>query len=178
MRKILLVLLLALFSFSVRAEFKSTTVGVDGLTCSMCARGVEETLKQLDFIDSISIDLNSLVAYITFKPNTNVEIDKVREMIEDAGFTVRSLDAVFAFESFKAESDAHFAFGGNTYHFIGTKGQLLTGPVVLQFIDKPYVNKRHFQDFAKQTSFECYKNGTASTCCKHEGHLYHVTIHS
>jgi copper chaperone CopZ len=154
-KNIIFAVMLVFASLTARAEFISATVGVDGLTCSMCAKGVEESLKQLDFIENVKIDLNKLIATINFKKNSTVEIDKLREMIEDAGFSVRSLE---------------------TYHFIGTKEQTLSGPVNLRFVDKQFVNKREFGELAKKTKFECYTKGIASNCCKTEGRLYHVTI--
>lgn len=175
-KKIITVVMLVFASLTARAEFVSATVGVDGLTCSMCAKGVEESLKQLDFIESVKIDLNKLIATINFKKNSVVEIDKLREMIEDAGFSVRSLETTFNFESTSVGKDFHYIYAGNTYHFIGTKEQTLSGPVNLRFVDKQFVNKREFGELAKKTKFECYTKGKASNCCKTEGNLYHVTV--
>jgi copper chaperone CopZ len=174
--KVILIVMLLVASVTARAEFVSARVGVDGLTCSMCARGVEETLKQLEFIDSIHVDLNKLVATIVFKKGSNVEIEKIHEMIEDAGFSIRSLDAIFSFHDEAVSKDSHFAFGGNTYHFIGAKEQTLNGNVQLRFIDKQYINKREFKEFLKKTTFECYQKGKTSSCCKVEGNLYHIMI--
>jgi copper chaperone CopZ len=176
MKKIVVLLVMLVASVTSRAQFVSATVGVDGLTCSMCARGVEESLKQLEFIDSIHIDLNKLVATVFFKKGVSVEMSKLHEMIEDAGFSVRSLNAVFSFQDEAVSKDSHFTYGGNTYHFIGGKEQTLNGNVQLRFVDKPYVNKREFKELLKKTNFECYQKGKASSCCKVEGNLYHVMI--
>lgn len=177
MKKLIVILVLLLTtSITARSEFVSATVGVDGLTCSMCARGVEESLKQLEFIDSIHVDLNKLVATVVFKKGVNVEMEKLHEMIEDAGFSVRSLNAIFSFHDESVSKDSHFIYGGNTYHFIGAKAQTLNGNVQLRFVDKPYVNKREFKELLKKINFECYQKGKASSCCKVEGSLYHVMI--
>ncbi len=178
---------IALFIFSIvlaataaRASFVSADIGVNGLNCSMCARGVEGSLKELPFIDSVAIDLNKLIAHITFKKDAKVSIEEIAAMIDDAGFSVRSIDATFDFENLAVAKDFHYPYGGDTYHFVGITSQKLSGPVQLRFIDKPYVSKKEFASLAKKTSFECYKKGKAASCCvdEHAAHgvLYHVTL--
>lgn len=173
-------LLIAASVYSARAEFISADVGIDGMTCSMCSKGTEVTLKKLSFIDSIWIDLNDLVAHIRFKNEANVSIDEIRKMVEDAGFSVRSVNALFRFDTLTVSKDYHFVYHGNTYHFIGVDTKTLSGPVTLRFIDKPYVSKEEFGQLARKTDLQCYKKGKSSSCCTGEhsvsGRLYHVTI--
>lgn len=180
MRTIVLVLVLLSTSITARAEFVSAEVGVDGLTCSMCAKGTEVTLKKLSFIDSIWVDLNDLVAHIRFKKDAKVSFDEIRTMIEDAGFSVRSVTAVFNFDKVTIGKDYHFVYNGDTYHFIGSDTKTLSGPVTLRFVDKPYVSKKEFVELAKKTDFQCYKKGKSASCCTGDhsvsGKLYHVTI--
>jgi len=179
-RTILLIVSLLFAGSTARASFVSADIGVNGLTCSMCARGVEGSLKELPFIDSVSIDLNKLIAQVTFKKDVKVSIDEVRSMIEDAGFSVRSVDAIFNFADVSVDKDFHYSFEGDTYHFVGVESKKLAGPVRLRFIDKPYVSKKEFASLAKKTSFACYKKGKAASCCVDEhtvhGMLYHVTL--
>ncbi len=162
------------------AQFLQADVGVNGLTCSMCAKGTEASLRQLPFIDSINIDLNNLVAHITFKKDASVSIDEIKKMVEDAGFSVRSISAIFQFDNVSVSKDTHFAFGGDTYHFVGVGEKKLSGPVTLKFVDKPYVSKREFTELSKKTDLQCYKKGASASCCEGEhaahGHLYHVTL--
>ncbi|HYM20059.1 MAG TPA: heavy metal-associated domain-containing protein [Candidatus Kapabacteria bacterium] len=167
-------------SLSSRAQFISADVGVDGLTCSLCSKGTEVTLKKLAFVDTIWVDLNDLVAHIRFKKDTKVSMDDVRKMIEDAGFTVRSIKAVFNFDHTTVGKDYHFVYQGDTYHFIGADSKTLSGPVTLRFVDKQYVSKKEFTSLAKMTSLDCYKKGKAAMCCEGDykvtGTLYHVSL--
>lgn len=160
-------LLLLGTSFSARAQFVSADLGVNGLTCSMCSRGVAATLKTLPFIDSVSTDLNALITHVTFKPNSNVSIDDLRKMIEDAGFSVRYVHATFQFNDLKVENNYHFVYGGNTYDFVGVQNRTLSGPVELQFVDKPYVTKKEYAVLSKKID---YSEHSAT------GKLYHVTL--
>jgi hypothetical protein len=181
MKKILFAILLLIgFTASSHAQFVSADVGVDGLTCSMCSKGTEVTLKQLPFIDTIWVDLNDLVAHMRFKKDVKVSVDEIRKMIEDAGFTVRSVNAVFNFNDVTVGKDYHFIYGGDTYHFIGASDKKLSGPVNIRFVDKPYVTKKEFASLAKKTSLDCYKKGKSSMCCEGDykvtGTLYHVAL--
>jgi len=173
-------LLVAVSVLSAHAEFVSAEVGIDGMTCSMCSKGTEVTLKKLPFIDTIWVDLNDLVAHISFKKGATVSIDQIRAMVEDAGFSVRSVTAVFQFGHLTIGKDYHFVYNGDTYHFIGAPTETLSGPVKLRFVDKPYVSKKEFLQLAKKTDLQCYKKSSSSSCCTGDyavtGKLYHVTL--
>jgi copper chaperone CopZ len=154
-------------TFSARAQFVSADLGVNGLTCSMCSRGVAATLKSLPFIDSVSTDLNALITHVTFKKDSKVSIDDLRKMIEDAGFSVRYVHAIFQFANVKIGKDYHFVYNGDTYVFVGTQEQTLSGPVELQFVDKPYISKQEYAVLSKKIDFSEHSK---------TGKLYHVTL--
>src|SRR2546421_9582221 len=129
---------------NVNAQLISADIGVNGLTCSMCARGTEETLKRLDFIDSIDVDLNTLVAHLHFKKNMTVPVEALINAVEDAGFSVRDIVAVFNFNNQKVSKDEHIDYGNDVLHFVGISDQTLNGPTTLRFIDKAFVSKQQF----------------------------------
>jgi copper chaperone CopZ len=169
-------------TLQANAQLISADVGVNGLTCSMCARGTEETLKRLDFIDSIDVDLNTLVAHITFKKNMNAPIEDIVKAIEDAGFSVRDIKVVFNFNNQKIGKDEHIDYGNDVFHFVGVDNQTLNGPVTLRFIDKQFVSKKEFKEWSKKTSMTCYKNNKKGECCPanvaQAKKLFHVTLSS
>lgn len=183
MKTLLITLLFASSSvLNAHAQLISADVGVNGLTCSMCARGTEETLKRLDFIDSIDVDLNTLVAHITFKKNMNAPVEDIVKAVEDAGFSVRNITAIFNFINQKIGKDEHIDYGNDVLHFVGVQDQTLNGPVTLRFIDKPFVSKKEFKEWSKKTSMNCYKNNKKDACCPVNvtpaKRLFHVTLAS
>jgi len=175
-------LLLLGVTLQANAQLISADVGVNGLTCSMCARGTEETLKRLDFIDSIDVDLNTLVAHIIFKKNVNAPIEDIIKAVEDAGFSVRDIKAVYNFTNQKIGKDEHIDYGNDVLHFVGANDKTLNGPVMLRFIDKQFVSKKEFKDWSKKTSMTCYKNNKKDDCCPanvtQTKRLFHVTLAS
>lgn len=183
MKTYIIAFILALMaSTNAGAQLISADIGVNGMTCSMCARGTEETLKRLDFIDSIDVDLNTLVAHITFKKNMDVPVEALLKAVEDAGFSVRNITAVFDFKNQKIGKDEHVDYGNDVFHFLGVEDQTLNGPVSIRFVDKPFVSKKEFKEWSKKTSMTCYKNNKKDSCCPanvtQAKRLFHVTLAS
>lgn len=180
--KLFLVFLFVLISRNSSAQLISADIGINGMTCSMCARATEETLKRLDFIDTMWVDLNALVAHITFKKNMDAPIEGLVKSVEDAGFSVRSITAIFDFKNQKIGKDEHIDYGNDVFHFVGVEDQTLNGPVTLRFIDKQFVSKKEFKDWSKKTSMTCYKNNKKDSCCPanltQTKRLFHVTLSS
>src|ERR1700722_452721 len=86
---------LTLFTFSSRAQFVSAKLGVDGLTCSACTRSVELSIRKLDFVKDVQMNLDNTVGQITFIPGKQISMNKIAKAVTDAGFSVRYLQATF-----------------------------------------------------------------------------------
>ena len=71
----------------------------------------------------------------------DVPIEEIVKAVEDAGFSVRDITAIFNFKNQKIEEDGHIDYGNDVLHFIGVPDQVLNGPVKLRFIDKQFVSK-------------------------------------
>lgn len=87
---ILIMLLLAPLSL-VRSQVIQAVVGVDGFTCSLCAKGVEEEFRSLDFVKSVKVDLKKATFTITFKKDSKIDINKLKDGVTDGGFSVRDI---------------------------------------------------------------------------------------
>lgn len=57
---------------------------VKGMTCGHCKAMVEKNLSKLDGVESVEVDLASGETRI----NGNPDMQKVKEVIDDLGFTV------------------------------------------------------------------------------------------
>jgi copper chaperone CopZ len=92
MKKIFLVLILLLISNKYSAEqVTQLTIGVDGFTCSLCAKGVEAQFKSLDFVKSVKTDLKNTLFILTFKNDQKINVTQVRDAVTDGGFSVRDI---------------------------------------------------------------------------------------
>lgn len=164
-----LVLLGAILSPMVSfGQFKFANVGVDGLTCSACSRAVEMSIRKLNFVDSVSMNLNNTEGKIYFKRETKVSIEEIAKAVTDAGFSVRYLSAVFNFNNVVVEDNFCWNYENNQYLFVKTGNKNLNGDIILNFIGKKYLAKAEMK---KWTAI--IKN---SKGCDNKKSIYYVTI--
>lgn len=168
--KILLAVLAVSIS-SVKAQFVKADLQVSGLTCSMCSKATEKSLRTLTFISDIKPDLNRNLFVITFKKDASVNLDAISKKVQDAGFAVNKLTVSFNFDNLKINNDYHFNYAGNTYHFLNVKDETLNGLTPITVIDKGFVPASTYKKYAAQTTFACYKSGVMGN-----QKVYHVTI--
>lgn len=94
MKKIFLIFNIAAFLILpelLNAQLKTLTIGVDGFTCSLCAKGVEGQFKDLDFVKSVKTDLKNTLFVLTFNSSPPVDITKIKDAVSDGGFSVRDI---------------------------------------------------------------------------------------
>jgi copper chaperone CopZ len=93
MKKIIfiIILLLIISNKYSHAQVTKLIVGVDGFTCSLCAKGVEGQFKSLDFVKSVKTDLKNTLFILTFKSNPKVDVSQIRDAVKDGGFSVRDI---------------------------------------------------------------------------------------
>ena len=148
MKNVLFILLVSfVFTNRTSAQFSSATVGINGLTCSLCQKGVEKEIRHLSFVQDVNIDLEKTTAQITFKPGSDVSIDDIAKKIESAGFTVRSLVASYTFNHFVADERTQFKYGNATFEFVKVNKQELNGSVPIKFIGENYMTKKDYSSY-------------------------------
>ena len=92
MKKIILILtiLFAANNYSP-AQVTELTIGVDGFTCSLCAKGVEEQFKSLDYVKSVKTNLKKTTFTLKFKDSPKINVTEIRDAVNDGGFSVREI---------------------------------------------------------------------------------------
>ena len=157
---------IAIILFSIgaaRAQFTKAELQVSGLTCSMCSKATEKSLRTLDFIGDIKADLNHNVFVLTFKKDVPVNLDQINKKVQNAGFFVNSLKTTFNFDNIKVNNNA-FSYSGDTYRLVNTNDKPLTGQVELTVVDKgfaPAAVSKKYNLTADKTSV---------------GRVYHIAI--
>lgn len=174
--KNLIILSIVLFAGKASAQqISSAELQVTGLTCSMCSQATEKSLKTLDFIGAIEPDLNKNLFAITFKKDKPVNIDQIRKKVEDAGFSVGNLTAVFNFNHTKVDEQGLAAAGTNVYQFLNAKSQVLNGAVKATVVDKNFISGSAFKKKAAQVKLASYADGTGLINGK-KTRIYHLSI--
>ena len=170
MKKLSVIILLAI-SLSASAQIKKASLQAAGLTCAMCSKATLESLKTLPFVDKIDTDLNSTTFLLYFKPGVPVDIDQIKQKVDEAGFSVAKLVLTASFKNVAVQNDAHIDYHGSTFHFINAKDQVLSGDKDITVIDKEFVSAKQFKKFSTQTTMPCYHTGVMGS-----QRIYHVTI--
>ncbi len=101
MKKIFVTIFLAgLFVFvpgmpapkDVFASAQEVSIRVDGLACPFCAYGLEKKLKKLKGMENLKISINEGKVTLNIKDGFSVSKEDIEKVVEEAGFTPRSID--------------------------------------------------------------------------------------
>ena len=63
---------------------------IEGMSCNHCVRHVEEALKDIDGVKSVSVDLQKKLA--TVELAHDIEDEKFKSAIDDAGYEVVKIE--------------------------------------------------------------------------------------
>lgn len=107
---LLLTLVSSSYSF---AQVEGLRLRVDGLACPFCAYGLEKKLKSLEGIESLNISIKQGTSELKFKENNNVDLAKIKTMVKDAGYTLKSMTITAAGTIHKEENNFIFKIKGN-----------------------------------------------------------------
>lgn len=74
-----------------KIENPDIVVSVDGLACPFCAYGLEKKLKKLEGVEKLYVDIDKGLTQIKLKQQMTLSKEKIKEAVEDAGFTVQKI---------------------------------------------------------------------------------------
>ncbi len=179
--KNLILIILVLFSFGSQAQIKKVSIQASGLTCSMCSNAINKALRSLDFVADVNANIKNSTFDVSFKPGSNIDFDRLKKKVEDAGFFVARFTASVHFDGVAVVNDNHVLIGNTVFHFLNVKNQVLNGDQMIRLLDKGYVTVKEYKRNGSFTKMECYKTGVAGSCCAKDGlpagkRIFHVTI--
>jgi copper chaperone CopZ len=158
------ILMLVLTTGIAKAQFTKAELQVSGLTCALCAKATEKSLRTLPFITDIKPDLMRNLFVITFKTDAAVNFDQISKAVHDAGFFVNSLKSTLNTEKVKVDGSS-FSYGTNTFQVMNGADKSLNGEVTLTLIDKGFAPKSVTKKYLTQPE-------QAAT----SGRVYHTII--
>lgn len=145
-------ILIAVFAISIgiaNAQLTNAQIQVSGLTCSMCSKATEKSLRTLSFISDIKTDLNNNLYVITFKKDVPVNLQAISKKVQGAGFSVNNLKVAFNMDKVKVDNN-QFSYGDNIYQLIKTPAGSLNGEVTFTVVDKGFVSPIAFKKYVAQ----------------------------
>jgi len=147
-----------------KAQFTKAELQVSGLTCALCAKSTEKSLRTLPFIGDIKTDLMHNLFVITFKNNVPVNFEQISKKVQAAGFFVNSLKATYNFNNTKVAGNA-FNYAGDTYKLLNAD-KPLSGDVDVTVVDNGFAPKSVSKKYLGQVA----DSAPAS------GRIYHLAI--
>lgn len=179
--KTTLIVLLTVFTLVSNAQLNKASLQASGLTCAMCSNAINKALQKVSFVAGVKSDIKNSSFNIDFKDNAEVNIDDLKEAVEDAGFSVAKLNVTGNFDNVVVKNDQHVIIDGSIFHFLKVNEQVLKGERTLIVVDKNFLNPKEFKKYSAATKMNCVQTGKAASCCVKEGitantRIYHVTI--
>jgi len=162
--KLFIVLLIATASVA-KAQFTKAELQVSGLTCSLCARTTEKSLKALPFVSEIKPDLIRNVYTLTFRNDVPVDFEQISKKVKNSGFSVNYLKTTANFDNIKL-ADNSFTYGNDTFKLLNAD-KAPSGIVLLTIVDK---------GFAPNSVSKKYLGKVAEVPPTTAGRTYHVAI--
>ena len=148
--KFLLTIIISLCSLTpTLAGLKWVDFGVNGLTCSMCSRSVEMSLKRLDFIDNVVMDLETTEGRIFFKPNLPIDLHSIARAVVNSGFSVRFVRMQVSFDDMTLSPDGSFTLHGQKFMWVDFQNKV-NGPVALKLLDENFLPKKESAEWKKK----------------------------
>jgi cation transport ATPase len=87
MKKALAVAALAVFTLSARAEYQQVNLTVFGMDCAPCAHAIHVSMKGIQGVNTVDVDLNTGLVSVKLGPGSNASMRQFNEAVEKNGFT-------------------------------------------------------------------------------------------
>ena len=170
-----------LYATITHAQVQKVSLQASGLTCSMCSRAIFKALMSVDFVENVDANIKNSTFEITFKPNADVDFDKLKNKVEDAGFFVADFRATIHFDNMKIKNDTLIETIGKNFMFLHVAEQELNGDKTVKLLDKGYLSAKEYKKNNTLTTKECYRTGIADAADVEHGiskgaRIYHITI--
>ena len=162
MKNIFLLLAISI-SMVAKAQVTKVSLQASGLTCSMCSNAINKALKSLDFVDKVEADIKNYTFEILFKEASNVDFNKIRRKVEDAGFSVSGFVATIYFDNVHIRANQPVTIDNNALLFTESKDLSLNGVKQVKLLDKGFVSSKE------------YKKNAVGDVSSNAG-LYHVRL--
>ena len=154
-RALFIIILLCCGVFHANAQFQTVNIGVNGLTCSQCSRTVELSIRKLDFVADVQMNLEHTEGKIILKKDKKADIEKIAQAVFDAGFSVRYLYADLLVDKSVTASTSCINYKGDQYVITNASNTPPAGTVKLTFIGKKYMPKNSLKKMPEVMENKC-----------------------
>jgi copper chaperone CopZ len=94
MQKALIVLALTLSPLALQAELQQVDLTVFGMDCAPCAHAIHVSMKGIEGVNSVDVDLNTGLVTVKLNPGNRATMRQFNEAVEKNGFTHKDASIV------------------------------------------------------------------------------------
>lgn len=94
MKKFAIIPLLTLSSMAAHAEYEQINLTVFGMDCAPCAHAIHVSMKGIQGVNTVDVDLNTGLVTIKLNPGNSAAMRQFNEAVEKNGFTHKDADVV------------------------------------------------------------------------------------
>jgi cation transport ATPase len=94
MKKIFALGFLALSSLAAHAEYEQINLTVFGMDCAPCAHAIHVSMKGIQGVNTVDVDLNTGLVSIKLAPGNNAAMRQFNEAVEKNGFTHKDANVI------------------------------------------------------------------------------------
>jgi copper chaperone CopZ len=94
MKKILAAGFLALSTLAAHAEYEQVNLTVFGMDCAPCAHAIHVSMKGIQGVNTVDVDLNTGLVSIKLKSGNSAAMRQFNEAVEKNGFTHKDANII------------------------------------------------------------------------------------
>jgi len=94
MKKIIAAALFSLIPLTAHAEYEQVNLTVFGMDCAPCAHAIHVSMKGIQGVNTVDVDLNTGLVTIKLTPGNSASMRQFNEAVEKNGFTHKDTDIV------------------------------------------------------------------------------------
>ena len=92
MKKIIAATFLALLPLAGHAEYEQVNLTVFGMDCAPCAHAIHVSMKGIEGVNTVDVDLNTGLVTIKLAPGNSASMRQFNRAVEKNGFTHKDAD--------------------------------------------------------------------------------------
>jgi copper chaperone CopZ len=94
MKKLLAVAFFALFGMVAHAQYEQVNLTVFGMDCAPCAHAIHVSMKGIQGVNTVDVDLNTGLVTIKLAPDNKASMRQFNEAVEKNGFTHKDAEII------------------------------------------------------------------------------------
>ena len=94
MKKMIAVTFFALLPLAANAEYQQVNLTVFGMDCAPCAHAIHVSMKGIEGVSTVDVDLNTGLVTIKLTPGNSASMRQFNQAVEKNGFTHKDAEIV------------------------------------------------------------------------------------